>query len=276
MKPAAYFREAGTGTGVVCLHSSASSSGQWRALTDRLCGGFRVIASDLHGCGESPEWSEDRGMHLDDEVCLLEPVFRSAGESFHLVGHSYGAAVALRAALNEPRIESLVLYEPVLFGLLVAEDPDGAAVREISAVRDDTSQSITSGDLDAAAQRFIDYWLGPGSWSGVPEDKRPAIAERMRSVGPQWHATFGEPALLSEFAGIEVPALLLTGSRSPAPTREISALLRGVLPQARSIELEGLGHMGPVTHPEKVDEVIEEFLRKETGTPVNTETEICL
>lgn len=277
LKPAAHFREAGTGTGVVCLHSSASSSGQWRGLMDRLSDRFHIIAADLHGCGESPAWDEDRGMHLDDEVSLLEPVFRSAGDRCHLVGHSYGAAVALRAALNESRIESLVLYEPVLFSVLVADDPDGAAAREISSVRDDTSQSITGGDLDAAAQRFIDYWLGPGSWSGVPAERRPAMAERMCSVVPQWHAAFGEPTLLSEFAGVEVPTLLLTGSRSPAPTRRISALLRGVLPQARSVELEGLGHMGPVTHPERVNGAIEDFLREELDSPIHTETgEICL
>lgn len=54
LKPAPHYREAGTGTGVVCLHSSASSSGQWRALMDRLCGEFRLIAADLYGCGESP------------------------------------------------------------------------------------------------------------------------------------------------------------------------------------------------------------------------------
>jgi len=52
----AHFREAGTGQGVVCVHSSASSSGQWRALMDRLSDGFRVIAVDLYGYGKSAAW----------------------------------------------------------------------------------------------------------------------------------------------------------------------------------------------------------------------------
>ena len=142
--PAAHFREAGTGLGVVCVHSSASSSGQWRPLMDRLSDRFRVIAVDLYGYGKSPAWPEGREMYLDDEVSLLEPVFRSAGDAFHLVGHSYGGAVALKAALKDPRrLQFLVLYEPVLFSVLVADDPNGAAAREILAVRDDTG---TRGD----------------------------------------------------------------------------------------------------------------------------------
>jgi len=44
-----FFRESGAGPSVICLHATASSSGQWRALMDRLAGRFRVIAVDLYG-----------------------------------------------------------------------------------------------------------------------------------------------------------------------------------------------------------------------------------
>jgi pimeloyl-ACP methyl ester carboxylesterase len=40
-------------------------------------------------------------MHLDDELRLLSSVFRAAGDRFHLIGHSFGAAIALKAALAE-------------------------------------------------------------------------------------------------------------------------------------------------------------------------------
>src|SRR5262245_15621130 len=114
-----YHREAGAGTAVVCLHASASSSAQWRPLIERLGGRFRTLAADLYGSGRSPAWPGERPMWLADEVALLAPVFEAAGPRFHLVGHSYGGAVALRAALaNSARIESLVLFEPVLFSLL--------------------------------------------------------------------------------------------------------------------------------------------------------------
>lgn len=42
-----FIREAGFGPAcVVCLHSNASSSAQWRGLMDRLSDRFRVIAVD--------------------------------------------------------------------------------------------------------------------------------------------------------------------------------------------------------------------------------------
>jgi pimeloyl-ACP methyl ester carboxylesterase len=40
-------------------------------------------------------------MHLDDELRLLSSVFRAAGDRFHLIGHSFGAAIALKAALAD-------------------------------------------------------------------------------------------------------------------------------------------------------------------------------
>ena len=261
--PAAHFREAGTGQGVVCVHSSASSSGQWRPLMDRLSDRFRVIAVDLYGYGKSPAWPEDREMYLDDEISLLEPVFRSAGDAFHLVGHSYGGAVALKTALKDPRrLKSLVLYEPVLFSVLMADNPNSPAARGILAVRDDTIRAVTLGDLESAAARFVDYWVGPGSFWSMPETRRPAIANSMRKVRSDWHAAFHEPTPLSAFAAVDVPTLFLTGSESPASTKYVARLLCEVLPRVTAIELEGLGHMGPVTHPERVNEAIESFLQE--------------
>lgn len=97
-----FFREAGAGPGVVCIHSNASSSSQWRGLMDRLSGRFRVFAPDSLGAGKSPPWPAAGEVCLRDEVALLEPVFAMAGDPFFLVGHSYGASVALVTALTHP------------------------------------------------------------------------------------------------------------------------------------------------------------------------------
>jgi pimeloyl-ACP methyl ester carboxylesterase len=169
--PIPFFRESGVGPAVVCLHSSASASGQWRALAERLCGRYRVLAADLYGEGRTAPWPGTRPMRLDDELALLAPVFATAGERFHLVGHSFGGAVALKAALvHRDRLLSLALYEPVAFGVLTAEAPDGDATREIAAVRDDTTRLVGEGRLEEAAARFIDYWMGDGAWAATPPD----------------------------------------------------------------------------------------------------------
>ena len=42
-QPEPFFREAGTGPGVVCIHSNASTSGQWRGLMDLLAPKFREL-----------------------------------------------------------------------------------------------------------------------------------------------------------------------------------------------------------------------------------------
>ncbi|WP_429444181.1 alpha/beta fold hydrolase [Paraburkholderia sp. 40] len=61
-QPEPYFREAGVGPAVVCLHSNASTSGQWRALIDRLLAPqFHLFAPDSYGAGKSPQWSSGTG-----------------------------------------------------------------------------------------------------------------------------------------------------------------------------------------------------------------------
>ena len=120
-----FIRESGSGPTVVCMHASASSSTQWRALSEALSDRFRVVAVDLYGCGRTAAWPQQRPLGLDDEVALLEPVWRSAGPRFHIVGHSYGGAVALKAALTHgKRVASLTVYEPVLFGVLAEREPN--------------------------------------------------------------------------------------------------------------------------------------------------------
>lgn len=257
----AFVREAGRGPAVVCIHASASSSAQWRPLMDRLADRHRMLAGDLYGSGQSPAWPGDRPLSLADERMLLAPAFEAAGGRFHLVGHSYGGAVALEAARAEPdRVASLVLYEPVLFSLLVAEDPAQAVAREIEAVRDDTVAALERGDPHASGARFVDYWMGAGAWAAMPGSRRDGLARAMGAVKAEWDATFGNPTPLSAFAELDVPLLYLTGTESPASSRGVTRLLAKALPRVTAIEIEGVGHMGPVTHPDRINALIERYL----------------
>jgi pimeloyl-ACP methyl ester carboxylesterase len=256
-----FFREAGTGPGVVCIHSNASASGQWRGLMDLLAPKFRVLAPDSYDSGKSPQWPSDRIIHLLDEVALIEPVLTRAGSPLALVGHSYGAAVALIAALANPgRIRAMALYEPTLFALLDAETP---APNEAEGIRNavaDASVALDAGNQDAAAERFIDYWMGTGTWKQTPEQRKAPIAASVTNVRRWAHALFTEPTPLEAFRMLNVPVLYMVGKGSTPSAHGVARLLTKALPRVEVVEFENLGHMGPVTHPDPVNEVIKQFL----------------
>jgi pimeloyl-ACP methyl ester carboxylesterase len=84
----------GTGAPVVALHGSASSGGQWRSLVGYLEGSFQVLTPDLPGNGRSPALCP-AASGLAPVADALDRVIARPGQPVHLVGHSFGAAVAL-------------------------------------------------------------------------------------------------------------------------------------------------------------------------------------
>ena len=256
-----FIRQSGAGPAVVCIHANAGTSGQWRSLMDLLAPTHRVLAPDCYGSGRSPDWHSDRVMSLKDEVAFLDPVFSRAGSSFSLVGHSYGAAVALIAALTHPeRVRSLALYEPTLFALI---DAGSAPPNEADGIRDtvaDAGAALDRGDVAAAAERFIDYWMGVGSWRATPEDRRPTIAASVKNIRRWAHALFTEPTPLARFATLRIPVLIMTGGASTVSAHGVARRLVPALPMARQHDFPNLGHMGPVTHAEQVNAVVARFL----------------
>lgn len=262
--PVPYVREAGDGPTVVLLHAGGASSSQWRALMERLAGRFRLLACDLSGSGRSPAFPYDLPYSLDEEVRFLDPVFQAAGEDFHLLGHSYGGAVALKAALrHRARLRSLALFEPALFSLLVATAPRSEAAREILRLAHSTTATAERGDFDAAAGEFVDYWFEPGTWAAMREEARAPIRASMSLADPRWKALIDDPAPLGDFARLDVPALFLVAQHSRPPARAVSELLIRTLPQARSVEIGGVGHMAPLVNPDRVNPLIESFLAGE-------------
>jgi pimeloyl-ACP methyl ester carboxylesterase len=261
VRPQPFVREAGSGPGVVCLHANASSSAQWRGLMELLAPRFHVLAVDSYDSGKSPSWPSDSVITLRDEVDLLEPALTAAGSPVTLVGHSYGGAVALIAALADPdRVRSLAVYEPTLFGLVDAESPPPNDADGIRDTVSDAGVALDSGDRDAAAERFIDYWMGAGAWQRTPEKRKEPIAASVANVRRWGHVLFTEPTSLDAFRSLDVPVLFMTGTRSTASAHGVARLLVAALPRVEVVQLEDLGHMGPVTHPDQVNDVIGRFL----------------
>src|SRR5262245_57319092 len=211
-----FVREAGAGPSVVCIHSNASSSVQWRSLMELLAPSYRVLAPDSYGSGKSPDWPLERKIRLDDEVDLLEPVLTAAGESCVLVGHSYGAAVALIAALRHPeRVRALALYEPTLFAVVDAELPPPNGADGIRKTVTAAAAAHDAGDREGAARFFIDFWMGEGSLDRMPAPRKAAVADSVVNVRRWGHALFTEPTPARAFADLRIPVLYMAGEHSP-------------------------------------------------------------
>jgi pimeloyl-ACP methyl ester carboxylesterase len=230
---------------------------------ERLAPRCLVLAPDLYGAGKSADWPSDRVISLHNEVALIEPVLARAGATFSLVGHSYGGAVALIAALEQPaRVRAVALYEPTLFSVIDSDTPPPNQADGIRATVAAASAALDAGDRDAAARAFIDYWMGEGSWARTPAQRKELIVAAIVNVRRWSHALFTEPTPLSAFRNLEVPVLYMVGNRSTASAQRVARLLASALPQVQVIEFEGLGHMGPITHPDIVNAAIERFLEQ--------------
>jgi pimeloyl-ACP methyl ester carboxylesterase len=258
----AFIRTFGTGPQhVLCLHCNASNGGQWRALGDGLGQDHCVLAPDLYGSGKSPEWPSDSEMALADEVALMEPALHGVA-SFAVVGHSYGGAVALKTALLHPdRVRAVAVYEPTLFALVEAQSPEPNGVDGIRHAVRQASAALESNNSDLAAQHFIDFWGGTGAWAATPPERKPALASAITKVRRWKHALFTEPTPLAAFAALRVPVLYMLGERSPQSAHAVAEVLVPALPNVTVLRFEKLGHMGPVTHPQVVNEAIACFLR---------------
>lgn len=113
---------------VVFVHGNCSSSYFYQSLLERLPAGFRGIAPDLRGYGETEPKPIDatRGLRdfSDDVLSLLDALEL---EHAILVGHSVGGGVAMQMTIDHPqRVTGLVLEAPVSpFGFGGTRDAKG-------------------------------------------------------------------------------------------------------------------------------------------------------
>jgi len=255
---------AGSGPTVACLHSSGSSSGQWRRLIEEQQAFHRFIAFDFHGHGRSPDFAGDTFELRAESEAVLQGLPRSS-EPIHLVGHSYGGAVALDLAVRHPgRFASVTVFEPVLVGRL---DRGSAEFAEITSTGLAIVRAARAGDLGAASATFIDYWNGTGSWNALSAEHQDRVCLRIVAVAQHFEALLANPLPFDRLRDLRVPTLVLLGDRSPAPARAVGQCL-GAMPFVRVEVLPGVAHMGPITHPEEVNPRIARHLRAVSALPI--------
>jgi pimeloyl-ACP methyl ester carboxylesterase len=253
----------GQGTPVVMLHSSMSSKIQWYGFMQAMKNGYLMIAPDLYGCGDSPFPEEREHFSLSHEVSMVESLIEDVvpeGEPFHLVGHSYGGAAALRFCYkykDTNRIRSLSLFEPVAFHLLPEDDE---ALEDVFRLQKFIGDELERGRKDKAAEFFVDYWSVKGTYAGYHDSIKEMFETAVKKLPLDLKALIEEPLSLEDYKAIRTPVCLMAGAKSPLHSRRVSELLVNTLPHCRMHWLD-TGHMAPVNQAGEVNAIMESFIR---------------
>ena len=239
----------GDGPPLLLVHGAFSDHRtNWAYVKPFLAQHYTVYAMARRGRGSSDATA---GHALEDEIDDAASLLRRIGAPAFVVGHSYGAHVALGAALAVPElVRRLVLYEapwPHLIDATVM-----APLEDLAA----------AGDWDAFATAFFRDVLE------VPDD----VLSDLRG-SPDWPSIVADaPASLGDlravaryaftperFPTLPMPVLLQIGSESPADFYVTDALAT-VLPDVALGRLEGQAHEGMTTAPEQYARALCRFL----------------
>jgi pimeloyl-ACP methyl ester carboxylesterase len=250
----------GHGQAVVLIHSSVSANRQWRALTDALQDRYRVLAINLFGYGKTTPWSGTSPQSLYAQAQLVLALCEQIDGPVHLVGHSFGGSVALKAAaLLRERVGSLVLLEANPFSLLEQGGRTDAYL-EARALRDHVKYYGSIDEWERVAERFADYWLGDGEWATMHERRRAAFASAVPPNFHEWDAVMDEKTTIAQWREIAARTLVVSDPATRPPIREIVAIFEGACPHWTFRTIAEGGHMAPLTRPDLVNPLVREFL----------------
>ncbi|HUK98645.1 MAG TPA: alpha/beta fold hydrolase [Gaiellaceae bacterium] len=224
---------------VVLLHSAVGDSRQWSRQAAALGDRFDVVAPDLPGFGTEPMPAEP--FSFVDRVVGLLPA--------SLVGNSFGGAIALRTALASPElVDRLVLVGSGLPDWEWSEEMRDYVAREEEAVR--------RGDLDAAAEINLEFWL-------EPEHRDELRPQQRRSLELQ--TAHAEPEVLwpelPPLESLAVPTLVVVGDRDKEDFQQIARHIAATVPGARLEVVPGAGHLVGVDRPDELNRLLFEFLQ---------------
>jgi pimeloyl-ACP methyl ester carboxylesterase len=217
------------------------------SLSERfMC--FLLSTRGRRESGDHPDHSRER--HYEDIATFVDGV----GEPVALFGHSSGATWSLGAAGRCGALTGMAVYEPALpvTRPLISDHDYGRCVAAVDA-----------GRVAEAALIYVD--------AVEPNEEERAIIESIAELtGPVLPSAVKElpelnrPVDLPALAGISAPLALFQGSRSAAQFRQAVRLVQERVPHSRVIEVEGAGHLGPLTHSNAVaDELVNLFLSEQ-------------
>jgi pimeloyl-ACP methyl ester carboxylesterase len=242
-------RVSGTGPAVVVAPGSLGRASDWGFVAAELAGDATLYAIDRRGRGGSGPVGDHSLAKEGEDLAAVRAL---AGPDAVVLGHSYGAIVALAQALLDPP-RALIVYEPPL-------PLDGPVAGDALA---DYEAATREGRLEDAMT------IGATNFLRAPAD----VIEQMRAT-PVWPALVSMtptwvPELraidaygpdLTRFESLDIPVLLLVGEMSPPWLADTSERLAAVLPQSRIVRLPGQGHDAHVMAPALVAGAVRDVL----------------
>lgn len=240
----------GRGQTIIALHCSGADGSQWRMLRAAVGADCVVRAPSAIGSGDGAGWSGERRFTLLDEARPIIEMIDVTDGPVHLVGHSYGGGVALKAAMARPeRIASLSLYEPSAFhDLRQLGDRASAELAEILALAGAVSHGLVTGAYQQAACAFVDYWNGDGTWRALRPAVREGLIAWLAKAPLEFQALLDDDTPLHRYQRLTCPVLVMRGENALPPSRLVVTEIARHLPMARLEVVPGAGHMGPLTH----------------------------
>jgi pimeloyl-ACP methyl ester carboxylesterase len=243
---------------VVALHCSLGSGRQWARFGEAIGGRHQLLAPDICGYGAN-RGPIDLPTTLAREVELLGADLAEATGPIHLVGHSYGGAIAFKLATDSPfssRLRSLTLIEPVLPTLLCDNAADQRLHDRFASLGQDVHMALWNGAFMEAIDHFTMFWNGSESRTPIPEKARLRMIEQVERLAFDFMAALGEQDVATAAARIHLPTLLISGGMSPYLTQRITYRLASIIPRAQLRHFSAAGHMLPMTHAEQINREI--------------------
>ncbi len=239
------------GPATLGIHCSLARSEALLPLTKALAPSGQVTLFDMLGHGRSAPWNDEG----DYQGVTAQQALELCTDPTHIIGHSFGATVALRAAVLAPELVShLTLIEPVFFAAAKGTQAYEQYRRDFLPFE----EAIAKGDTAKAAAVFNDMW-GALSWSHLPSATRSALIDQIHLIPA------GAPAIEEDNAGLltsgaleafDLPVTLIRGNKTQPIIADIHHALVRRLPNATDHIVKGAGHMLPITHPSETTALI--------------------
>ncbi|CRZ16419.1 alpha/beta fold hydrolase [Mycolicibacterium neworleansense] len=248
--------EDGVGPPVVFVHGSSGGLDSWADIAQRLTG-YRTVryARRNHPPSDTGTRPNSFAVEAADLRCVLGLVAATCGQRAHVVGGSYGATVALHAAIDgDERIASLALFEPpvLLSGPHLLPILD--RYRRLCAdARYGDALELFAREVACIPAEVV------ATASFEPESEELGRTTTL-SAGADLEAMADDTQGVDRWAAITVPVLLMQGGLSWPPLPEGMDRLARVLPHAERVTWSDQSHFATAMVPQRVADTIRRFL----------------